>query len=258
VVAALGPGDSIGAGLAALLSGADRYLAFDRVAYGDLTRNLAIFDELVALFHDRAPIPDESEFPTLYPTLQSYDFPHDVLGEEGLREALAPRRVAAIRAWIATGSGDHAMIAYHAPWTGAERIARSSVEFLFSQAVLEHVDDLDGAYPAMRRWLRPGALMSHQIDFRCHGKAAVWNGHWGYSDRLWKIIVGRRPYLLNREPHSAHLRYIARNGFSILEDRVVRSPSGLRRSQLTGRFRGLDDDDLTTSGALVVAAATGP
>jgi hypothetical protein len=100
--------------------------------------------------------------------------------------------------------------------------------------------------------------MSHQIDFRCHGKAAVWNGHWGYSDRLWKIIVGRRPYLLNREPHSAHLRYIARNGFSILEDRVVRSPSGLRRSQLTGRFRGLDDDDLTTSGALVVAAATGP
>ncbi len=52
-VAELGPGDSIGIGLAALLSGAERYYALDVVPYPDLKSNLAIFDELVRLFRER-------------------------------------------------------------------------------------------------------------------------------------------------------------------------------------------------------------
>ena len=84
VVAELGPGDSIGIGLAALLSGAERYFALDLVRYSGLEKNLEIFDELVSLFAAQAPIPGEQEFPFLYPKLDCYDFPHALVARERL------------------------------------------------------------------------------------------------------------------------------------------------------------------------------
>ena len=85
---------------------------------------------------------------------------------------------------------------------------------LISQAVLEHVDELAGSYRAMRLWIKPDGLLSHTIDFRCHSTARVWSGHWRYSDAVWRLIRGRRSYLLNREPYSTHLRLLAENGFA--------------------------------------------
>ncbi|HVC02264.1 MAG TPA: methyltransferase domain-containing protein [Steroidobacteraceae bacterium] len=253
VVAELGPGDSIGIGLAALLSGAQRYIALDLVRYSDLKRNLAVLDELVEMFAGRSPIPDESEFPSLLPKLDSYEFPIDLIGEVSLREALAPRRLLVIKSAIENAHGGDSMVAYKAPWNAPDVIDDGSIDLIFSQAVLEHVDDLRGIYAATRRWLKPGALMTHQIDFRCHGKANEWNGHWTYSDRLWKIIVGRRAYLLNRQPHSVHVRLIEQSGFRIREDSVTRSTSDLRRERLATEFRALSDDDLTVSAAFIVA-----
>jgi len=59
-VAELGPGDSIGIGIAAVLTGAERYFAFDVVAHANTPRNLAIFDGLVDLFRAEVNIPGES------------------------------------------------------------------------------------------------------------------------------------------------------------------------------------------------------
>src|SRR4030042_6479377 len=73
VVAELGPGDSLGIGLAALLSGAQKYYAFDVVEYADTAVNLDILDELIELFTNREPIPDQNEFPLLQPKLKSYE-----------------------------------------------------------------------------------------------------------------------------------------------------------------------------------------
>jgi len=56
-VAELGPGDSLGVGLAALLSGASKFYALDVVLFANQTRNLQIFDELVELFKHRAARP---------------------------------------------------------------------------------------------------------------------------------------------------------------------------------------------------------
>jgi hypothetical protein len=63
---------------------------------------------------------------------------------------------------------------------------------VFSQAVFEHVVDLRGTYEALRRWLKPGGVMSHQIDFKAHGTAKRWDGHWAYSDFIWKLLVRRQ------------------------------------------------------------------
>ena len=43
-------------------------------------------------------------------------------------------------------------------------IQKESVDMIYSQAVLEHVDELPGVYGAMRRWLQANGVMSHQID----------------------------------------------------------------------------------------------
>ena len=113
-------------------------------------------------------------------------------------------------------------------------------------SVLEHVDDLAGGYRARRLWIKPGGFLSHPIEFRCHNTARVWNGHWRYSDLIWRLIRGRRSY-------SAHLRLLEENGFSFVGGRTTKSDSHIAHAQLAPRFRHTTDQDLTTSSALIQA-----
>lgn len=128
-----------------------------------------------------------------------------------------------------------------------------SIDTIFSQAVLEHVDDLAHTYEALYRWLKPGGFMSHQIDFRCHGSAREWNGHWAYSDSVWRLMAGSRPYSLSRQPHSTHIDLLRKSGFEVVCDAKIENHSGIQRKHLASRFKNMSDDDLTTSGAFVLA-----
>ena len=133
------------------------------------------------------------------------------------------------------------------------RLRTNCVDMVISQAVLEHVDDLSATYRCLSRWLKPGGVMSHVIDFKSHGITPVWNGHWALSDLTWKMIRGRRPYLLNRQPHSVHLELLARNGFEIVTDIRGTSHTRLRRKDLARRFSGMTEDDSMTSEAFIQA-----
>lgn len=253
VVAELGPGNSLGIGLAALLCGAERYHAFDVVPHAQIKRSLAVLDELIALFRDRADIPGPDEFPQVHPLLPSYAFPHDLLDDRTLSVALARDRLAQIRYSVCHQNRADSMIDYRTRWFDDRAIERESVDLLVSQAVLEHIDDLPGTYRAMRLWLKRDGLMSHDVDFRAHSTARFWNGHWKYSDRVWKLIRGCRSYLLNREPYSTHLRLLRENGFVAVAGQLARANPVIAREQLAPRFRGLTDQDLTTPTALIQA-----
>jgi SAM-dependent methyltransferase len=253
VVAELGPGDSLGIGLAAILSGTDRYYAFDVVAHASAERNLAIVDELVELFRSRSAVPDQAEFPKVGPTLNDYRFPGHLLTEERLQRSLEPRRLERIRESLRNCASNHSMIQYRAPWTTRGAVEHQSLDLVFSQAVLEHVDELAEVYEAMYQWLKPGAYMSHQIDFKCHDSADEWNGHWTYNDLMWKLVRGKETWLINRQPYSIHVDLMQRCGFRIVGEQLVRSPSNVTRQQLARRFRTLTDDDLTTTDAFVQA-----
>ena len=252
VVAELGPGDSIGIGLAALLSGADRYHALDVVPRAFSSRNLEIFDELATLFRARTPIPGNPEFPRVLPPADDEAFP---FGGVELERSLAPARVAALRDELAQGGGR--AIRYVAPWSDAGVVEPNSVDLLYSQAVLEHVNDLAATYDAMRRWTRPGAWVSHSIDFKCHGMDPRWNAHWACSDAEWRLIRGNRPYLLNREPCATHLAMLAAHGFTVHDVIREKMPSAIERRQLSRRFAAISDEDLATSGVFVAAQRTG-
>ena len=92
IVAELGPGDSIGIGLAALISGAEKYYAFDIVEYASVSKTVVIFDELVELFKNKAAIPGEKEFPNVGPKLSSYAFPNNILTDDRLYSILEKDR----------------------------------------------------------------------------------------------------------------------------------------------------------------------
>ena len=252
LVVELGPGDSLGIGLAALLCGASRYIAVNVVRHADTKRNLAVLTELVQLFAARVAIPDSEEFPEIKPGLEDYAFPDALLPPEAMSVSLSPKRIEAIAAALRGTTGDEALVRYVDPMS-SNRIPHGSASMVFSQAVLEHVDDLEGTYGACNAWLDRTGIMSHQIDLKSHGTAREWNGHWIYPDPLWALLRGRRPYLLNRQPCGAHLERIARAGFDVLAAERYRLPSRLERKQLAARFRTMTEEDLGTAGVFVIA-----
>lgn len=251
--AELGPGDSIGVGLAALISGVEKYYGFDIIKYADLKKNLAVFYELVSLFKNKEGIPDANEFPRVYPLLASYEFPHHILTDEFLKKSLNKNRIKKIEDSILNVNTPHSAIKYAAPWFDSNILERDSIDLIMSQAVLEHIDDLSNSYKDMKKWLKPNGLLSHVIDFKCHGRAKEWNGHWTYSDLMWKIIKGKDFCLINREPLSTHIRFLEENGFVILEQNKIKLPSNLTKNKLSNSFKHLSEDDLTTSSVFVQA-----
>ena len=246
-VGELGPGDSIGIGLAALLSGAAEYVGLDIVPFSARANLESIFDELIRLYSRREPIPAGDEFPFVRPGLESYEFPHDLV-----ETADFPARAEEIRKELRAGPNHSQLVKYQAPWNSPEVVAANSLDLIFSQAVLEHVDEVENTYQAMYAWLKPEGFASHVIDFSSHYLSPFWNGHWAYSDWQWKLVRGRREFLLNREPLGTHLRCAGKVGFDILAIERLKSDNGLNREYLSYRFQELDREDTQTRGAILI------
>ena len=253
-VAELGPGDSLGIGLAAMLSGSRRYFALDVVAFANVDSNLRVLDELVELFRNRTAGP-VGGFPEFHQYLGEDLFPGHILSDAHLAESLSHERVNAIRYALRTlGTPVNGIsIDYLVPWSEVSVVRPGSVDLVLSHSVLEHVVDLEATYRALRQWLKPGAVMSHQIDFTSHGISDMWNGYRAYPEWLWKVIEGKRDFLINREPHSVHRELMLKNGFEIFCDLQKIRKDGLSRVKLAKRWRDLPDDDLNCTGAFVQA-----
>ncbi len=264
IVAEFGPGDSIGTGIAALLCGAKKYIALDVSRYANNERNCEILLQLVDLFNTRAPIPNEVEFAEIRPILKDYSFPHHILPDHVFAESLAKPNIDRLLSELGSlsSSNEQGAVQYLPSWNRennnenksvAKLNVAGSVDLIFSQAVLEHVDDLFTTYQAMYDLLAVGGVMSHQIDFRSHGITDKWNGHWGVSDLRWKITRGNRPYLLNRAPCSVHIDHMKMRGFEILAVDRTTDRSGIKTEEVAPRFKDLSEEDLITSGVIIIA-----
>jgi hypothetical protein len=252
-LAELGPGESLGVGLCALLSGSSHYVGLDVVAHSNSSQNVRLLPELVELFRARRPNPDKG-WPDFKPWLDARGFPSHILTEPLLDRTTSVEHVDAIRAALTAPSLTNPVsIEYKAPWTDPRVIDKNSVDAIVSQSTLEHVVDLAGTYEALYRWLKPGGWMSHQIDLKSHGLTRSWNGYRSTSERLWKIAVGRRPFMINRHPASVHLRMLQAAGFRLITQQKFMRDDGIRRADLAPRWQDLSDDDLNCSGLYVIA-----
>lgn len=244
----LGPGDSLGIGLASLLSGSKHLYALDVVKYWDNKRNLEIFEELIELFKSKTDIPDNVEYPMLKSSIENCNFPSGILSDKLLNETLAENRLNAIRKEIMDiDNPENSFIKYYIPWNESDIIYADTIDFIYSETVLQHVEDLDNTYRAMKKWLKPLGLMSHTIDFKSMNTIESWNGHWTFSDFEWKIVKGGKLFLINREPISKHIELHSKYGFKILINAPIKMENKLNRNQFSSKYQNLSEEDITTS-----------
>ena len=258
-IAELGPGDSIGTGLAGLLSGSEKFYALDVIEHTHVKKNIPIFDELVSLFADRSALPGDDEFPRAVPRLDSYNFPSEIFTDSNLEKFLDKSRIQSLRNELLDMKKQKKSIQYMCPWNDPKIIENDSVDLVFSQAVLEHVEDLNHTYAAMYKWVKKGGYISNAIDFESHGLSSEWNGHWSFSDLTWKLIKGNRPYLINREPLSKHIESAQDAGFEIISVVPVKILTSdeytgtIERNKLAKKFRNMSEEDFTTTSAYILA-----
>jgi hypothetical protein len=128
-------------------------------------------------------------------------------------------------------------------------------DWLASHAVLEHVDDLAGLYRFLEASLKPNGVMTHLIDFSAHRLTGDWNGHWATSDVQWKLLRGRRLYLINRQPLNTHLDLLERHGMLVVGKCLHQRVDGLLAGAFQPAFSGMSSADARTHMAFLVCQA---
>jgi len=131
----------------------------------------------------------------------------------------------------------------------------ASFDFIWSQAVLEHVRAAEYADMAreMRRVLAPGGTMSHLIDFKDHLGGALNNLR--FPSPRWEAegFAARSGFYTNRIRLGATISAFTAAGFDVEAISVRRwSKLPIARRNLAPEFAGLSDEDLVVSGAHLV------
>jgi hypothetical protein len=238
VVAELGPGSSLGVGLCALICGAKLYYALDFVDHTDQGLTLHVFDELVEMFRLRRSVPRDA---STFPEPAAWKFPADLV-------VANDERLAAIRDDLLNNGSKFIRMAM--PWTDVQ-IPHKSIGWLWSHSVLEHVDNIEQAWKCCATWLTDDGVMTHNIDYGSHGLTKHWDGHRSINDLCWTILRGRRPYLINRMPHSAQVALAKGCGFEIASELIHALHPHMPPSKCAPRFGSITARDRETAMAFM-------
>lgn len=254
VVAEIGPGSSIGVGIAALLSGVKKYYAFDMIKHIDIKRNKEILNGLKVMFLNSYDIPDENIFPTLKPFLNNYKLtPELIYNKEDIEvrfnELVSYFKKDNIQDSTFTNTD---IVNYIVPWlnVGSEEI--SPIDLILSQAVMEHVIELKESYEKMYELLKVGGFMSHQIDFTSHELSNIWYGHRMYSDRMHRFLMQGRSYPINREIYVYHKKILIETGFKIIKEIPYQLQLNHDIESFNKKFQSYSKDDLSIAGMFVI------
>lgn len=130
----------------------------------------------------------------------------------------------------------------------------ASVDLIWSQAVLEHVRlaDLDATIAELRRVLRPGGLMSHEVDFRDHLGGSL--NSLRFTPERWEgALFSGSGFYTNRVRMAEMVDRFVRAGFRVeCRTRTQWEVLPTARTAMDPCFASLGEDDLRTSVAHLV------
>lgn len=133
-------------------------------------------------------------------------------------------------------------------------IPSSTVDFIFSNAVLEHVRrrELADVLRETRRIVKPGGCCFHRIDLQDHLGGALNNLR--FADNVWESeFMARSGFYTNRIRYGEMIRLFAHTGFAVEVKRVLRwNVLPTARDKLHKMFRSMPTDDLLVYGFDVV------
>jgi SAM-dependent methyltransferase len=134
--------------------------------------------------------------------------------------------------------------------TAFAEIPDEAIDFVFSQAVLEHIPlgQFEPLLAESFRVLRPGGVASHMIDLRDHLGGALNNLR--FSRRVWEwSVVARSGFYTNRLSHSEICRMTEAAGFIASTTHHLRwAELPTPRSALNHEFQARSDDELRIAG----------
>lgn len=138
--------------------------------------------------------------------------------------------------------------------TSLRMIPDASVDFIWSQAVLEHIPKRQflETMRELRRVLKQDGWCSHDVDLRDHFNGELNNLR--FSERTWEgALFSNSGFYTNRIRYGEMLSAFQEAGF-VVKELIPRKWESIpiSRSQLDGLFARLPEDDLLTSGFDVV------
>jgi SAM-dependent methyltransferase len=134
------------------------------------------------------------------------------------------------------------------------QVPDGSCDFVFSQAVLEHVAKADFAsvLGEIHRILKPGGVTSHNVDFQDHLGGSLNNLR--FSERLWEApwFARRSGFYTNRLRLSQMLAIFRETGFEVGALQTDKWPKlPLPKEAIDPDFRAFTADDLCTFHAFI-------
>src|SRR5579884_3413459 len=130
----------------------------------------------------------------------------------------------------------------------------SVVDYIFSQAVFEHVHDPAKGWQQIARLLRPGGVTTHQIDLRDHRNPDRPHDHLQFSDQVWQMANNHSPFAVrNRWRLSDYREALATNTLRLVTIEKTRTQPVASDVKLHPTFKARSREDLETIDIFVVA-----
>ncbi|WP_026606748.1 methyltransferase domain-containing protein [Methylocapsa acidiphila] len=131
-----------------------------------------------------------------------------------------------------------------------KQIPDSSVDFCFSNAVLEHVrkSEFEALVVESRRIVKPGGVCVHRVDLKDHLGGGLNNLR--FSETIWEHpLFQSSGFYTNRIRFTEMISLFQQTGFQCDVPRVARwERLPIKRDALAERFRSMPDSELTVSG----------
>ena len=130
-----------------------------------------------------------------------------------------------------------------------KQIKNNSVDFVFSQATLEHIAlrDFIKVQQEIHRIIKSSGIVSHNIDLRDHLDGGLNNLR--FSEQIWESdLMAKSGFYTNRIRYSQMLNIFKQTGFNV-EETIIETWDKLpiSRSKLSPAFKKLSDEELHIS-----------